>query len=68
MMKDLTSSQSFSSNDGLTLLVTLEKPIGKFMESHRIGKVTEHMKMNLKVIVPPIINYHSPIPQPTKHH
>ena len=36
-------------------LVTLEKPVGKFMGSRPIGKVIKHKKMNLEVIVPPIM-------------
>ena len=47
-------------------LVTLEKPVGKFIGSRPIGKVTELRKMNLKVIVPPMMNHHNPITQPTK--
>ena len=48
-------------------LVTLEKPVGKFMGSRPIGKVTELRKMNPKVIVSPMMNHHSVITQPTKH-
>ena len=48
-------------------LVTLEKPIGKFMGSRPIGKVTKLRKMNLEVIVPPMMNHHSLITQLTKH-
>ena len=51
----------------VTKLVIHEKPIGKFMGSRPIGKGTEHRKMNLEVIVPPMMNHHSPITQPTKH-
>ena len=47
-------------------LVTLKKPIGKFMGSCPIGKVTKHMKMDLEVIVLPMMNHHNPISQPTK--
>ena len=47
-------------------LVTLEKPVGKFIGSRPIGKVTKLKKMNLEVIVPPMMNHHSPITQPTK--
>ena len=48
-------------------LVTLKKPIGKLMGNRSIGKVTEHKNMNLEVIVPPMMNHHNPITQPTKH-
>ena len=47
-------------------LATLEKPVGKFIGSCPIGKVTKLRKMNLEVIVPPMMNHHSPITQPTK--
>ena len=48
-------------------LVTLEKPGGKFMGRRPIGKVTELRKMNPKVIVPPMMNHHSPITQPIEY-